>query len=117
MNPRALWRRVYDAPYGTEASALAALAVAIVALPLLGGHSVVHAPGVVSGCGLALEAVGIMLVYRSNRFINFAQVAIGSLAAALFLASVQFQAMPRLVTSVCPTCLNWSQQQGFAPGS
>ena len=38
--------------------------------------------GVLSGLGYALLAVGLVLAYRSSRFINFAHSAIGVFAAA-----------------------------------
>ena len=41
--------------------------------------------GAVFGCGTALTTVGLVLVYRSARIINFSQAAYGANAALLFL--------------------------------
>jgi branched-chain amino acid transport system permease protein len=41
--------------------------------------------GAVFGCGTALSTVGLVLVYRSARIINFSQAAYGTNAALLFL--------------------------------
>ena len=41
--------------------------------------------GAVFGCGTALSTVGLVLVYRSARIINFSQAAYGANAALLFL--------------------------------
>lgn len=62
--------------------------------------------GLTSGCGLALQGIGVVLVYRSNRIINFAQVQIGATAAALFAVSVRYFPIGRLVHNVCPPCLS-----------
>lgn len=47
--------------------------------------------GVASGLQAALVAIGLVLVYRANRFINFAQGQMGSVASAL-LAVLVFRA-------------------------
>ncbi|MEO6206221.1 MAG: ABC transporter permease [Mycobacteriales bacterium] len=65
--------------------------------------------GIVSAAGLALQAAGIILVFRSNRFINFAQLQIGAVAATLFALLVNVQPVLRGVSQVCPPCL---QQPG-----
>ncbi len=55
----------------------------------------VYGLGVVTGSLLALNAIGLVLVYRSNRIINFAQVAVGGVGATLFAASVTYQPLLR----------------------
>ncbi|MHB8719419.1 MAG: ABC transporter permease [Candidatus Dormibacteria bacterium] len=45
--------------------------------------------GVSGGAGLALNALGMVLVYRTNRFINFAQVQFGATAAVIFAELAQ----------------------------
>ena len=50
--------------------------------------------GVFSGLTYGLLAVGLILVYRSSRFINFAQGAIGLFAAALFAQAVNVYHLP-----------------------
>lgn len=89
----------------TDVVALVLLAV-VVPLLLPRRPSVgVLALGVVAGASLALQAVGLILVYRSNRFINFAQVAFGAVAATVFTTMVHARPAVRAVQSVCPPCL------------
>ena len=90
--------------YGNE---LAVLAVLLVGLPLVLRREPpagVYGLGVVGGASLALQAVGLVLVYRSNRFVNFAQVQIGVVAATLFTTLVHAQPMVRGVQRLCPPC-------------
>ena len=61
--------------------------------------------GLVSAATLALQAAGIVLVFRSNRFINFAQLQIGAVAATQFALMVNAQPLFRAVQSICPPCL------------
>ncbi|MEX2393073.1 MAG: hypothetical protein WD826_01205, partial [Actinomycetota bacterium] len=47
--------------------------------------------GIITGLGYGLLSTGMVIVYRSNRIINFAHGEIGALGAALFaLAVVRF---------------------------
>lgn len=92
----------------TDALVLAALAVAAVAAPFVLPHRPpvgVYGLGVVAGAGLALQAAGLILVYRSNKFVNFAQVAFGTVAATTFTTMVHAQPLVRGVQTVCPPCL------------
>ena len=66
----------------------------------------VLALGVVSAAPLALHAAGIILVFRSNRFINFAQLQIGAVAATLFAVLANAQPLLRGVRAACPPCLD-----------
>ena len=61
--------------------------------------------GVVSAASLALQAAGLILVFRSNRFINFAQLQIGAVAATLFALLNNAQPVYRGVLSICPPCV------------
>lgn len=61
--------------------------------------------GLVTAAALALQAVGLILVYRSNRFVNFAQVAFGAVAATVFTVMVHARPGVRAVQSVCPPCI------------
>lgn len=66
-------------------SALAALGPA--AFASIGGKvGVPLASGIVTGCVYGLVALGIVLIYRSNRIFNFAQAEFGSVAAFVSLA-------------------------------
>lgn len=60
----------------------------------------------VDGASLALYAMGLVLVYRSNRIINFAQVQIGFLTATFFAVMVQYRPLFQLLDTVCPPCLD-----------
>ena len=85
---------------------LVLLAVVPVILLLPGGvPGGVLGLGLVSGASLAMQAAGIVLVFRSNRFINFAQVQIGAVAGTLFALLVNAQPVLRGVRAVCPPCL------------
>lgn len=59
----------------------AVLVVVALLLPDVPGG--IFLDGVVVGCRNALVAAGLILVYRSARIVNFAQVALGSVGAAL----------------------------------
>ena len=65
----------------------------------------VYGLGVVQAAALALHAAGIVLVFRSNRFLNFAQISIGAVAGTLFAVLVNAQPVFRAVRAVCPPCL------------
>lgn len=60
--------------------------------------------GLVSGAFLALHALGVILVYRSNQIINFAQVQVGVVAGALFAMLVQYRPILRAFITICPGC-------------
>ncbi len=94
----------------TRPEAVVLLAVLPVIGLLPGGTPVgVVGLGVVSAAGLALQAAGVILVFRSNRFINFAQLQIGAVGATLFALLVNVRPVLRGVSKVCPPCL---QQAG-----
>lgn len=65
----------------------------------------VYGLGVVSAAVLVLHATGIVLVFRSNRFLNFAQLQIGAVAGTLFAVLVNAQPLFRGVRAVCPPCM------------
>ncbi len=86
---------------------LLVLALAVPLLLLLPGSTPggVYLLGVVTAAPLALHAAGIILVFRSNRFLNFAQLQIGAVAATLFALLVNGEPVFRGVRAVCPPCL------------
>jgi branched-chain amino acid transport system permease protein len=57
--------------------------------------------GTVTGAMYALNAAGLILIYRSNRVINFAQVAVGSVGALLFAALVTYNWPTRKIQELC----------------
>ncbi|HVE92492.1 MAG TPA: hypothetical protein VNE62_09380 [Actinomycetota bacterium] len=60
--------------------------------------------GLVAAATLALQATGIVLVWRSNRIVNFAQVQVGLLAGVLFRLLVEQQTVVRGLRALCPPC-------------
>jgi branched-chain amino acid transport system permease protein len=50
--------------------------------------------GLVEGCAIAVTALGLVLVYRSLRIINFAQTAFGAVGGRLFFEFMQFTSVP-----------------------
>ena len=80
----------------------------LVSTQLLGGNRVVggiYGLGVAVGAALALQAIGIVLVFRANRIINFAQVELGALGGALFYQLVANRVLIRGLRIVCPPCV------------
>jgi len=61
--------------------------------------------GVVSGSAVALQALGVVLVYRSSGVINFAQVQVGATAAVLFSEMAQRREFLHFASFVCAPCV------------
>ena len=61
--------------------------------------------GADSGARIALEALGIILVLRSNRIINFAQVQLGAVSGLLFLELVRHAQFVVWIHQLCPGCV------------
>lgn len=87
----------------TQRLDLVALVAMVVASPLLPGDlpGGVLGLGMISGAELAVAGIGIVLIYRSDRIINFAQVPLGVLAGVLFRLLVQQRTFIRSVRAVC----------------
>ena len=63
------------------------------------------------GCLNALLAIGIVLIYRASRIINFAHAGFGGVAAILFFELVGFEGWPywaAVVVSVAAAGLPWA---------
>jgi len=88
------------APVGLLA---ALLAFALFAHGWLGLDNV--ALGLVGGAALALQVLGVVLVYRANRIVNFAQVQLGLVGATLCAALVQGHWPIRWIQAACPGCV------------
>lgn len=88
-----------------EITALVAIAVLATLLLPRRPTAGVMALGVVAAAALALQTTGLVLVHRSNRFVNFAQVAFGAVAATVFTTMVHARPAVRAVQAVCPPCL------------
>lgn len=95
----------------SEVLALAGGALAIVGLSFYGAQTEntvpggVYLRGIVTAGVLSLHAIGLILAYRSNRFLNFAQVQIGALGGTLFALLVQAQPLLRVTAALCPPCV------------
>ena len=61
--------------------------------------------GVVSGSAIAAQALGLVLLYRATRIINFSQVVYGSVAAVLFFQFVKHLQFLVVLHAVCGGCV------------
>ena len=84
---------------------LVALVVAVVCLPA-GRLPGIPALGIAGGAGFALQAMGIALVWRSNRIINFAQVQLGAVTAIVFYQLVHHAQFAVFAVMLCPGCFH-----------
>jgi branched-chain amino acid transport system permease protein len=64
----------------------------------------VLAYGLVAGCNLGLSALALVLVYRSSRVIDFAQLQIGALGGVLFGEIIKHHAILRGLGLGCDGC-------------
>ncbi|MGI8794395.1 MAG: ABC transporter permease, partial [Acidimicrobiales bacterium] len=88
-----------------EIVALAALLGITFVLPGRIPPAGVYVAALVTGAALALQSLGLVLVYRSNRVINFAQIQMGSAAGLLLVElSVRRQFLVWM-HAVCTPCL------------
>lgn len=95
-----LAQRLVWARYRNELLALAGCVAATQLFPgqlLLG----VYVQGGIEAAPLALNAIAIVLVFRANKFINFAQLALASVVGVLFTALVQGQLFLNIARSAC----------------
>lgn len=92
-----------------EVLVLGAALLAIVAGPAMFGADPMpggsYGFGVVGGAALTLQVIGVVLVYRTNRIINFAQLQVGAVAGTFFVAMVQLLPLTRFIGVVCPPCV------------
>lgn len=88
--------------------ALALLMVGILALPAIGDRGVpggIYGRGLISAAVLTFHATGLVLVFRSDRFINFAQIQMGAIGGTIFVLVVQSEPLFRALDAVCPPCM------------
>ena len=92
--------RFQKVPFAVEGAVLVAILLVVQAFPngLTGGAGVA---GVVGAAPLVLNAIGLVLVFRANRFLNFAQVQVGLFGAALFDALYRGQLLLHSLDSIC----------------
>lgn len=87
-----------------ELAVLGALLLTCLLLPRFSGG--VAGIGVVAGAGLALQALGMVLIVRSSRIINFAQVQLGAVTALLFFELWQHNELAVLSNMACRGCIH-----------
>lgn len=104
----------------TESVAIGGVLLGVVAFGAFNPGGAVPAPvyalGVVGGATIALHAIGIILVYRSNRVINFAQIQMGLTAGLVFANLVTHRTFIRAVASICPPCVSQPHTLGELVG-
>jgi branched-chain amino acid transport system permease protein len=85
---------------------LVLLGLAIIAIPFLPGASLgVAGLGGINRATLALQGMGMLLVLRSSRVINFAQVQLGVLSGAMFVEMVRHSELIVLGNTACGGCI------------
>ncbi len=65
-----------------------------------------YGSALVQGAQLALGAVGVLLVFRSDRIINFAQVQLGAFGGVIFFECVRRLQFVRWLHTICPPCVD-----------
>ncbi|TDE09900.1 ABC transporter permease [Jiangella asiatica] len=92
------------APYRGELAAL----VVLLLVAVLAGDGLplgIASIGVVNGFVILLHAIAVILVYRTGRFVNFAQIQIGLVGAALYTSLMQGGLLVRVFDSACGSCI------------
>jgi branched-chain amino acid transport system permease protein len=79
---------------------LAAIFLVVFAFPK-GMPAGVYASALVFGSRTALAVLAVVLVYRSTRILNFAQVQLGAAGAVLFFEIVQHHTVVRTLNALC----------------
>jgi branched-chain amino acid transport system permease protein len=69
------------------------------------GGAAAYVGGAVLGSFTALTALGMVLVYRSNRIINFAQISMGAISVTLFTQLTVHKSFLVALRGVCPECV------------
>lgn len=111
--------RLWRATYRNEVLTLGVLLLLVPLLPHLSSSGPDSVPlevwllGLVPGSLLAMQALGVVLVYRANRFVNFAQIVLGTVGAAFFVYASQYLPLHRWAGSVCPPCVGDQPSDGF----
>lgn len=112
MKGLALFRPVVEAtrrfsaiPYANEALAIVGLLLAMQTFPD-GTPGSVWVIGSIGAAPVVLNAIGMVLVFRANRFINFAQIQFGVFAAVVFDGLVRGRKLLLLLHHVCGSCVS-----------
>ena len=96
-------RRFSAVPFANEAAAIALL-VGIMQLFPEGTPASVYVIGSIGAAPIILNAIGMVLVYRANRFINFAQIQFGIFAAVVFDGLARGRTLPLALHGICSGC-------------
>jgi branched-chain amino acid transport system permease protein len=98
-------RELFQGQPGRQGGLLVAMLLSTLLFPK-SIPSGIFALGATAGVVLALQAAGIVLVYRSNRIINFAQVAIGGFGGFMFQMSETYRPLLRWFSLFCGDSCN-----------
>ena len=90
-------------PYANEAVALALLVLVMQRFPS-GTPASTYVIGSIGAAPIILNAIGMILVFRANRFINFAQIQFGVFAVTLFDGLVRGRVLLISLHKVCESC-------------
>lgn len=100
--------RAYDRtqviPFANEVAALVLIVGVMFTFPS-GLSGTVLVAGAVGGAPIILNAIGMVLVFRANRFLNFAQIQVGILAATVFDGVYRGQRILHFTRSICGDCI------------
>jgi len=98
-------RRFSAVPFANEAVAILLLVLVMQSFPE-GTPASVYVIGSIGAAPLVLNALGMVLVYRANRFINFAQLQFGIFAAVVFDGLVRGRKLLLGLHKICESCAN-----------
>lgn len=97
-----------------RADIVSLVALGVIALAVAGAVPVgIYGVGIVAGSALALHAIGLVLVHRSNRIINFAQIPIALTAGLAFRLLIEQRTLLRAVRAVCGPCIERESVMAF----
>ena len=104
MNEKRSFRDLRRHPLAASVVIVTALLLSVLLFPR-GMPFGLYLTGTIYGATLALAVVGVLLVYRSNRIINFAHVQMGAAGAVLFYELVAHRSLIRGAAAFCTGCL------------
>ena len=94
------WVRSQKLPYGNEAVLVLVAFLGVLLLP----HAtpgLIYVSGIAAGAPLILGGLGVVLIYRANRFINFAQLELAVWTGILFDGLARGRPLIRALRSSC----------------
>lgn len=96
-------RRFSAVPYANEVTAIALLVLAMQRFPQ-GAPASTYVIGSIAAAPIVLNAIGMVLVFRANRFIDFAQIQFGIFAVTLFDGLVRGRKLLLALHGICGSC-------------